>query len=68
MSKITLKLLIDSEKNSLTFSKNYRIFSTKEPVSGITGFTDLVEDLTFASPAALDLSFLNRYNFKQNIF
>jgi hypothetical protein len=68
MSKITLKLLIDSEKNSLTFSKNYRIFSTKEPVSGITGFTDLVEDLTFASPAALNLSFLNRsFRYSRNL-
>jgi len=61
MSKITLKLLIDPEKNSLTFSKNYRIFSTKDPVKGITGFTDLLEDLTLSSPEAVDLNFLNRY-------
>ena len=62
MAKTTVKILIDPQKNSLTFSKNFRIFSTLEPVSGIVEFTDFVEDLiTTSSPAALDLAYLKRY-------
>lgn len=61
MANLTLKLLIDSEKNSLTFSKNYRIFSTLDPTAGITGFTEFLEDLIIADPSAIDLSKLNRY-------
>ena len=61
MANITLKLLINPEKNSLTFSKNFRIFSTDDPVDKITGFTELVEDLIISSPDALDLSYLKRY-------
>lgn len=61
MANITLKLLINPEKNSLTFSKNYRIFSTDDPVNKITGFTEIVEDLILDSPNTLDLSNLRRY-------
>jgi hypothetical protein len=62
MAKTTVKLLIDPAKNSLTFSKNFRIFSTSDPVTGINSFTDFVEDLiTTGSPGAVDLSFLKRY-------
>lgn len=61
MANTTLKLLIDSDKNSLTFSKNYRIFSTLDPTTGITGFIDIIEDLIISSPNALDLTKLNRY-------
>ena len=61
MANLTLKLLIDSEKNSLTFSKNYRIFSTLDPTTGITGFTEFLEDLIIADPSAIDLNKLRRY-------
>jgi hypothetical protein len=61
MIKTTVKLLIDPQKNSLTFSKNFRIFSTTDPVTGIIEFTDFVEDLIFTSPEAIDLSNLKRY-------
>ena len=61
MAKTTVKLLIDPQKNSLTFSKNFRIFSTAEPVSGIIEFTDFVEDIMLTSPDALDLTDLKRY-------
>ena len=61
MANITLKLLINPEKNSITFSKNYRIFSTADPVCGITGFTDFVEDVILDPPGALDLGNLKRY-------
>ncbi len=61
MANITLKLLINPEKNSITFSKNYRIFSTADPVCGITGFSEFIEDVTLDPPGSLDLSYLKRY-------
>ena len=60
MVKTTVKLLIDPQKNSLTFSKNFRIFSTSEPVSGIIEFTDFIEDLIIAVPNTLDPTNLSR--------
>jgi uncharacterized protein YggL (DUF469 family) len=60
MVKTTVKLLIDPQKNSLTFSKNFRIFSTSDPVSGIIEFTDFVEDLIIAVSNTLDLTNLSR--------
>jgi len=60
MANITLKLLINPEKNSLTFSKNYRIFTTDDPVSKISGLTEMVEDLIISSPG-IDLNYLKRY-------
>ena len=61
MANITLKLLINPDKNSLTFSKNFRIFSTSDPVTKITGLTEMLEDLIISSPDALDLNNLKRY-------
>lgn len=61
MSNITLKLLINSDKNSLTFSKNFRIFSTSEPVTNITGISEFLDDVIISSPDALNLSNLKRY-------
>lgn len=61
MANITLKLLIPSDENSITYSKNYRIFSTKDPVSNITGFTEMIDDIIITSPDAIDLTYLNRY-------
>jgi hypothetical protein len=60
MAKTTIKLLIDHQNNQLTFSKNFRIFSTTDPVCGITKFTDFLEDLTIATPNTLDLTNLTR--------
>jgi hypothetical protein len=60
MVKTTVKLLIDPQNNSLAYSKNFRIFSTAEPVTGIVEFTDYLEDIDITSPGALDLSLLVR--------
>lgn len=60
MAQSTVKLIIDSSRNSLTFSKNFRIFSTSEPVKGILQLTAFVEDLMFTSPNTLDLINLTR--------
>ena len=56
----TVKLLIDSQNNSLTFSKNFRIFSTDEPITGIVEFTEFIEDLIYGSPNIIDLANLIR--------
>lgn len=61
MSKTTIKLLIDPEKNSLTFSKNFRIFKTSESICDISSLTDYVEDIIISSPDAIDLNYLRRY-------
>lgn len=61
MAKITLKLLIDPEKNSLTFSKNFRIFSTNDPTVNITSLSEIVDDVLITSPDALDLNNLKRF-------
>jgi hypothetical protein len=60
MVKTTVKLIIDPQNNSLTFSKNFRIFSTCEPVTGIIEFTDFIEDLMIDTPNTLDLDNLTR--------
>ena len=42
MQTVTLKLIPETSKASLTFSSNYRLFSTKDPLPGaysITAFT-----------------------------
>lgn len=61
MANITVKLLIDPQKNSLTFNKNFRIFSTSDPVKGLTEFVEFLEDIIVTgSPASLDLANLTR--------
>jgi hypothetical protein len=60
MVKTTVKLLIDPQQNSLAYSKNFRIFSTADPVTGITEFTDYLEDIIETSPSVLDLTNLIR--------
>ena len=56
MVKTTVKLIIDPQNNSLTFSKNFRIFSTSEPISGIIAFTDFIEDLIITVPNTLNIA------------
>ena len=60
MVKTTLKFIINQEKNSITFSKNFRIFSTNTPISGISELVEFVDDVIISSPEALDLSNLTR--------
>ena len=61
MARTTVKLLIDPERSSLTFSKNFRIFSTSEPIYKITELVAFVEDLTVENPVSVDLANLTRY-------
>ena len=65
MSKTTIKLLIDQNNNSLTFSRNFRIFSTEDPINGLIEFTDFIEDIIVndTSPGSdlTNLSNIQRY-------
>lgn len=58
---ITIKIIPESGSNTLTFSKNFRIFSVLDPIHGVTNIEDILEDLEIASPGAIDLNNLNRY-------
>ena len=58
---ITIKIIPESGSNTLTFSKNFRIFSIADPITGITGISDILEDIETTSPGSIDLTFLKRY-------
>jgi hypothetical protein len=58
---ITIKIIPEAGLNSLTFSKNFRIFSIPDPVKGITSITDILEDIESTSPGVIDLANLKRY-------
>ena len=58
---ITIKIIPDAGSNSLTFSKNFRIFSIPDPVKGITSITDILEDIESTSPGVIDLANLKRH-------
>jgi len=45
MSKVVLKVIPDSDKNTLTFSKNYRLFTSKEPVPTVSQILSFSEDI-----------------------
>ncbi len=53
---ITIKIIPESGSNNLTFSKNFRIFSICEPIRGITGITDILEDLEIPASSNVDPS------------
>ena len=58
---ITIKIIPDSGSNSLTFSKNFRIFSVDEPIYGVGNIEDILEDVEVTSPNAIDFSNLKRH-------
>lgn len=49
MQVVAYKIITDQSKNSISFSKNYRIFSTGEPVQKAVEITGFDEDLTLGS-------------------
>lgn len=58
---ITIKIIPEAGSNTLTFSKNFRIFSMPDSITGITGIADILEDVETVSPGATDLQYLKRY-------
>jgi hypothetical protein len=49
MQVVAYKIIPDSTKNSISFSKNYRIFSTGEPVEQANRIVGFSEDLTLGT-------------------
>ena len=49
MQVVAYKIITDQSKNSISFSKNYRIFSTGEPLEKAVEITGFDEDLTLGS-------------------
>jgi hypothetical protein len=49
MQVVTYKIIPDLDKNHITYSKNYRIFSTGDPILGAVQIMGFDEDLTLGS-------------------
>lgn len=58
MPKTTVKILPDSGQNTITFSKNFRIFSVIAPINRVKQLEFFSEDIELSSPA--DIGFVFR--------
>ena len=58
---ITIKIIPDGGSNTITFSKNFRIFSVTDPIRGVSNIEDILEDIEITSPGVIDLNNLHRY-------
>jgi hypothetical protein len=62
MQVVTYKIIPDSAKNSISFSKNYRIFTTGEPVEQATQIVGFDEDLTIGTADSTNIYRKIRYS------
>lgn len=62
MQVVTYKVIPEPPKNTITYSKNYRIFSTGEPILGALGIVGFDEDLDLGSASASSLIRKMRYS------
>jgi len=62
MQVVAYKIIPDPAKNSISFSKNYRIFSTGEPLSKAVQIVGFDEDLDIGSANSANLSRKLRYS------
>lgn len=62
MQSVVYKIIPDLTKNTIAFSKNYRIFTTGEPVPGALSITSFGEDLTLGSALAQNVQRRLRYS------
>jgi hypothetical protein len=62
MQVITYKVIPEPPKNTITFSKNYRIFSTGEPVPGALNIVGFDEDLDLGSASSANIIRKMRYS------
>ena len=63
MAIITCKIIPDLDKNSISFNKNYRIFTTQDPVLEAISITGFSEDIEFGQKDPSFLSRKFRYSF-----
>ena len=64
MQVVAYKIITDPAKNSISFSKNYRIFSTGEPVEKAVKITAFDEDLDLGS--ALPANIIRRLRYSND--
>jgi hypothetical protein len=62
MQVITYKVIPEPPKNTITYSKNYRIFSTGEPVPGALNIVGFDEDLDLGSASSSNIIRKMRYS------
>jgi hypothetical protein len=62
MQVVTYKVIPEPPKNTITYSKNYRIFSTGEPVPGALNLVGFDEDLDLGSASAANIIRKMRYS------
>ena len=62
MQVVAYKIIPDPAKNAITFSKNYRIFSTGEPLREAVQITGFKEDLEFGSADSANIIRKLRYS------
>lgn len=63
MKTVAYKIIPDLDKNSITYSKNYRIFSASEPILGAVNVTGFDEDLDLGSALPANIIRKFRYSF-----
>lgn len=63
MRNVAYKIIPDPSKNTLTYSKNYRIFSADEPLDGAIKITAFTEDIELGSGTLNYISRKFRYSF-----
>lgn len=62
MQVVTYKIIPDPDKSSITHSKNYRIFSTVEPIPGAVKIVGFEEDLHLGSAVLSGITRRFRYS------
>ena len=62
MAKYTISIKPDTDHKNLSFSKNYRIYTTVQPVKYAKNFTEIVEDIDMGSGVIANLKRYFRYS------
>jgi len=62
VTKYTISIKPDTEYQNLSFSKNYRIYTTTEPVKYAKNFTEIIEDIDMGSGTLSNLKRYFRYS------
>jgi len=60
MPKLTVKIIPEADNNTITFSKNFRIFSTADALENVQSLVFFDEDVEVPSPNTSNLGNINR--------
>ena len=62
MANYTITISPDTDRKNLSFSKNYRIYTTIEPVKYSKNFTEIIEDIDIGSGSIINIKRHFRYS------